>query len=73
MCSKIRLQSLFPGINDHCFKMFRFITENERKIDLNQICYYPTFASNRWLSVRLESIGNLIILVKLAPRCESRY
>lgn len=26
------------------------------------MCYYPTFVSSRWLSVRLESIGNLIIL-----------
>ena len=26
------------------------------------MCYYPTFVSSRWLSVRLETIGNLIIL-----------
>eukprot|EP00095_Tigriopus_kingsejongensis_P010546 maker-scaffold349_size200065-snap-gene-1.33 protein:Tk10546 transcript:maker-scaffold349_size200065-snap-gene-1.33-mRNA-1 annotation:"multidrug resistance-associated protein 1 isoform x1" len=39
-----------------------FIEENERTIDHNQKCYYPTFASSRWLSVRLEIIGNLIIL-----------
>jgi hypothetical protein len=50
--------------NENCyFCLNRFISENERKVDLNQTCYYPTFASNRWLSVRLESIGNLIILV----------
>ena len=40
----------------------RFVEENERKIDENQICYYPTFVSSRWLSVRLEFIGNLVIL-----------
>ncbi len=39
-----------------------FVEENERKIDFNQACYYPTFASSRWLSVRLESVGNLIVL-----------
>ena len=40
----------------------RFINESEKKVDFNQMCYYPTFVSSRWLSVRLESIGNLIIL-----------
>ena len=40
----------------------RFVDENERKIDHNQTCYYPTFVSSRWLSVRLEIIGNLVIL-----------
>ena len=38
-----------------------YIAENEKKIDLNQVCYYPTFVSSRWLSVRLETIANLII------------
>ncbi|CAH0555484.1 unnamed protein product [Brassicogethes aeneus] len=40
----------------------RFITESERKVDNNQVCYYPSIISNRWLAVRLEMIGNLIIL-----------
>lgn len=40
----------------------RFILESERKVDLNQVCYYPGIISNRWLAVRLEMIGNLIIL-----------
>ena len=26
------------------------------------MCYYPTFVSSRWLAVRLEFIGNLVIL-----------
>ncbi len=26
-----------------------------------QVCYYPTFVASRWLAVRLESIGNLIV------------
>ncbi|XP_018568578.1 multidrug resistance-associated protein 1 isoform X9 [Anoplophora glabripennis] len=40
----------------------RFISESEYKVDLNQVCYYPSVISNRWLAVRLEMIGNLIIL-----------
>ncbi|CAH1105172.1 unnamed protein product [Psylliodes chrysocephalus] len=39
----------------------RFIRESEQKVDLNQICYYPGIISNRWLAVRLEMLGNLII------------
>ena len=40
----------------------KFIQESENIVDINQMCYYPTFVSSRWLSVRLETIGNLIIL-----------
>ncbi|XP_074036471.1 multidrug resistance-associated protein 1-like [Leptinotarsa decemlineata] len=40
----------------------RFILESERKVDLNQICYYSGMISNRWLAVRLEMTGNCIIL-----------
>lgn len=40
----------------------RFIEESENKVDQNQICYYPSIISNRWLAVRLEMIGNCIIL-----------
>ncbi|XP_077284669.1 multidrug resistance-associated protein 1-like [Arctopsyche grandis] len=40
----------------------RFIKESEEKVDLNQICYYPSIVSNRWLAVRLETVGNIIIL-----------
>ncbi|CAH1379050.1 hypothetical protein MTP99_002817 [Tenebrio molitor] len=40
----------------------RFIRESEHKVDVNQVCYYPSIISNRWLAVRLEMIGNLIIL-----------
>ena len=38
-----------------------FIMDNEARIDKNQICYYPSFVSSRWLSVRLENLGNLIV------------
>ena len=39
-----------------------FIAENETRIDRNQVCYYPSYVANRWLSVRLETIGNFIIM-----------
>ncbi|XP_057325981.1 multidrug resistance-associated protein 1 isoform X3 [Microplitis mediator] len=39
----------------------RFIYESERRVDFNQICYYPSIISNRWLAVRLEMLGNMII------------
>ncbi|XP_075974894.1 multidrug-Resistance like Protein 1 isoform X3 [Anticarsia gemmatalis] len=39
----------------------RFIEESERGVDHNQSCYYPSCIANRWLAVRLEMIGNLII------------
>ncbi len=40
----------------------RFISESEKRVDINQICYYPSIIANRWLSVRLETIGNLVVL-----------
>ncbi|XP_041363039.1 multidrug resistance-associated protein 1-like isoform X2 [Gigantopelta aegis] len=39
----------------------RFITESEKRVDENQICYYPSIVANRWLAVRLEFVGNCII------------
>ncbi|CAH0714289.1 unnamed protein product, partial [Brenthis ino] len=39
----------------------RFIEESERGVDHNQACYYPSCVANRWLAIRLEMIGNLII------------
>ncbi|XP_049277102.1 multidrug resistance-associated protein 1 isoform X2 [Anopheles funestus] len=40
----------------------RFITESDEKVDSNQLCYCPSIIANRWLAVRLEMVGNLIIL-----------
>ncbi|KAF8216283.1 multidrug resistance-associated ABC transporter [Mycena galopus ATCC 62051] len=40
-----------------------FIKANQRHIDRNQICYLPSISVNRWLSVRLEIVGAVIILV----------
>ncbi|KAI8422379.1 hypothetical protein MSG28_006239 [Choristoneura fumiferana] len=39
----------------------RFVEESERGVDHNQSCYYPSCIANRWLAVRLETIGNFII------------
>ncbi|KAJ7224438.1 multidrug resistance-associated ABC transporter [Mycena pura] len=40
-----------------------FILANQRHIDRNQICYLPSISINRWLSVRLEIVGALIIFM----------
>ncbi|KAK2714333.1 hypothetical protein QYM36_008785, partial [Artemia franciscana] len=43
------------------FQTNRFIKESEARVDTNQTCYYPSIMANRWLSVRLETIGNLVV------------
>ncbi|KAF8202113.1 multidrug resistance-associated ABC transporter [Pholiota molesta] len=40
-----------------------FVAANQKRIDHNQICYLPSISVNRWLSVRLEFVGALIILI----------
>ncbi|XP_055852910.1 multidrug resistance-associated protein 1 isoform X2 [Episyrphus balteatus] len=40
----------------------RFVDESDNRVDLNQLCKYPSVIANRWLAIRLEMIGNLIIL-----------
>ena len=40
-----------------------FITNNQGRLDRNQICYLPSIYVNRWLAVRLEFVGAIIILV----------
>ncbi|KAF7729547.1 hypothetical protein EC973_004221 [Apophysomyces ossiformis] len=39
----------------------RFTYENESKLDENQRAYYPSISCNRWLAVRLEFLGSVII------------
>ncbi|XP_042226170.1 multidrug resistance-associated protein 1-like isoform X1 [Homarus americanus] len=41
-------------------KKQEFILESEKKVDYNQICYYPSVMANRWLAIRLETIGNIL-------------
>jgi len=40
----------------------RFTLENEWRVDANLRAYFPSINANRWLAVRLEFIGSLIIL-----------
>ncbi|KAG2035311.1 P-loop containing nucleoside triphosphate hydrolase protein [Suillus americanus] len=40
-----------------------FIANNARRIDRNQLCYLPSTAVNRWLAIRLEFVGAVILLV----------
>ncbi|CAL1277165.1 unnamed protein product [Larinioides sclopetarius] len=39
----------------------RFCTQSNTFVDNNQICYYPSIVSNRWLAIRLDFCGNFII------------
>uniref|UniRef100_A0A8R1DMH1 ABC-type glutathione-S-conjugate transporter n=1 Tax=Caenorhabditis japonica TaxID=281687 RepID=A0A8R1DMH1_CAEJA len=40
----------------------RFIKESQNRVDENLATYYPSIVANRWLAVRLEMVGNLIVL-----------
>ncbi|GAB7347940.1 hypothetical protein MBLNU459_g5452t1 [Dothideomycetes sp. NU459] len=40
----------------------RFTMENEWRVDANLRAYFPSINANRWLAVRLEFIGSVIIL-----------
>lgn len=39
----------------------RFTMTNEERVDFNQKAAFPSISSNRWLAVRLEFIGALVI------------
>ncbi|XP_042293386.1 multidrug resistance-associated protein 1 isoform X2 [Sceloporus undulatus] len=40
----------------------RFIQQSDLKVDENQKAYYPSIVANRWLAIRLEYVGNCIVL-----------
>lgn len=40
----------------------RFELENEWRVDTNLRAFYPSISANRWLAIRLELIGAVIIL-----------
>ncbi|KAF4093148.1 hypothetical protein AMELA_G00028850 [Ameiurus melas] len=40
----------------------RFIGESDRRVDHNQKAYFPSIVANRWLAVRLEFVGNCIVM-----------
>eukprot|EP00079_Xenopus_tropicalis_P030763 XP_012826972.1 PREDICTED: canalicular multispecific organic anion transporter 2 isoform X2 [Xenopus tropicalis] len=39
-----------------------FIVLSDNKVDENQKSYYPGIVSNRWLGVRVEFVGNCVVL-----------
>lgn len=41
----------------------RFITESDHRVDVNNMCYFPSLAAARWLAVRLECIGYTIVFL----------
>ncbi|KAL2426438.1 Metal resistance protein YCF1 [Exophiala dermatitidis] len=43
-------------------QQIRFLLENEWRMDANLRAYFPSISANRWLAVRLEFIGSVIIL-----------
>jgi len=40
----------------------RFELENEWRVDANLRAYFPSISANRWLAIRLEFLGNIVIL-----------
>ena len=40
----------------------RFIEESQKHVDYHHQCIYNCWTSHRWLSIRLEGIGNIIVL-----------
>ena len=41
----------------------RFLATSEARVDRNQMCYFPSITCNRWLAVRVEFIGAVVILL----------
>ncbi|KAG8537537.1 hypothetical protein GDO81_024357, partial [Engystomops pustulosus] len=39
-----------------------FVLLSDHKVDENQKSYYPGIASNRWLGIRVEFVGNCVVL-----------
>ncbi|XP_040836568.1 multidrug resistance-associated protein 1-like isoform X1 [Ochotona curzoniae] len=39
----------------------RFIQQNKEVVNENLVCFYNSIIANRWLAVRLEFIGNLMV------------
>ena len=40
----------------------RFTQDSELKVDYNQMMAFPSIVANRWLAVRLEIVGSLVVL-----------
>jgi ATP-binding cassette, subfamily C (CFTR/MRP), member 1 len=61
-------QETLGGITTICAynQQERFILENRRRIDANMKAFIPSITANRWLGVRLEFIGSIIIFATAA-------
>jgi len=46
-------------------QQFTFITNNQQRINNNQVAYLPSISLNRWLALRLEVIGMFLFLSSL--------
>lgn len=51
-----------PTIRAYC-QQRRFIAEHMNRVDVHQRAYYASIAVNRWLAIRLESIGALVVFL----------
>ncbi|KAF1745726.1 hypothetical protein GCK72_022173 [Caenorhabditis remanei] len=40
----------------------KFIKQSQQRVDDHLVAYYPSIVANRWLAVRLEMVGNMIVL-----------
>uniref|UniRef100_A0A1I7UPW2 ABC-type glutathione-S-conjugate transporter n=1 Tax=Caenorhabditis tropicalis TaxID=1561998 RepID=A0A1I7UPW2_9PELO len=40
----------------------KFIKQSQQRVDEHLVAHYPSMVANRWLAVRLELVGNLIVL-----------
>ena len=43
-----------------CFEIVSKIIDFIKKVDENQVCFYYSFVSARWLAILIENIGNVI-------------
>uniref|UniRef100_W5MTP6 Multidrug resistance-associated protein 1-like n=1 Tax=Lepisosteus oculatus TaxID=7918 RepID=W5MTP6_LEPOC len=50
----------------------RFINQNRQTINENLLCYYNNVISNRWLAMRLDFVGNLMVFFAALFMVQSR-
>uniref|UniRef100_A0A1I8HV06 ABC-type glutathione-S-conjugate transporter n=1 Tax=Macrostomum lignano TaxID=282301 RepID=A0A1I8HV06_9PLAT len=50
-----------------------FVDKSDYLVDWNQMAWYPSIVSNRWLQISLEGIGNFVILFTAVFAVASRY
>lgn len=50
----------------------RFIQECYRRVDINNSSFFPNLGASRWLAVRLEFLGNLVVTISAIFAIASR-